>query len=230
MTVLWNDSSNKKTRLRPYPGYLWLSKLWGNTVIFYWLIKVATKFSKSLNTSALSQNSYRTLLPGSTYIAPPSNGVSQSFSQSRMRVLKSCKHRETTAKNLQSLFQGLGRDTANELERILVSEKLFHFSVTFSIKKPSHAWLRLPSVQFLLQIKWESLLPVFLILLDTYYGIRLSATTSNSKPVNSFAVLKMELQKIDISWKTGKRVTSNRQCGRISPKGELLTTFPPPSA
>ena len=47
--------------------------------------------------------------------------------------------------------------------------KNFPLSETFSIKKPNHAWLRLPSVQFLLQIKLGEPFANLSDLLDTYY-------------------------------------------------------------
>ena len=93
--------------------------------------KSSHKILEVIKHIGFSQNSYRTLLPGSTYITPPSTESLNPFTIRDEKLFEILQTQETTAKNLQSLFQGLGRDTANELERILVSEKLFHFPKLF---------------------------------------------------------------------------------------------------
>ena len=93
--------------------------------------KSSHKILEVIKHVGFSQNSYRTLLPGSTYIAPPSTESLNPFTIKDEKLFEILQTQETTAKNLQSLFQGLGRDTVNELERILVSKKTFHFPKLF---------------------------------------------------------------------------------------------------
>lgn len=64
---------------------------------------------------SMSQNSYRTLLPGASYIMPPMQEKKNPFTMSKT-ALFSFLHEETlTASSLMATFQGLGRDTAKEL-------------------------------------------------------------------------------------------------------------------
>ena len=124
--------------------------------------KSSHKILEVIKHVGFSQNSYRTLLPGSTYIAPPSTESLNPFTIKDESSLKSYKLRKRELRTFKNLFQGLGRDTANELENILVSDKLSTFR-NFFHQETKPCLTETSSVQFLLQIRWESLLPVFLI-------------------------------------------------------------------
>ncbi|GMA47154.1 hypothetical protein GCM10025854_14040 [Tetragenococcus muriaticus] len=64
----------------------------------------------------LSQNTYRTLLPGAKYIAPPQQEVLDPFTADNTQIFDRISTLPVLdGKALQSQFQGLGRDTANEL-------------------------------------------------------------------------------------------------------------------
>ena len=166
--------------------------------------KSSHKILEVIKHVGFSQNSYRTLLPGSSYIAPPSTESLNPFTIKDEKLFEILQTQETTAKNLQSLFQGLGRDTANELERILVSEKLSTFRNFFNQEtKPCLTETSFSPVPFANQMgePFASLSD----LLDTSIRIRLSATASNSKPVNSFVVLKMNFRKTATNSKNRKK-------------------------
>lgn len=63
-----------------------------------------------------SQNSYRSLLPGVDYIDPPKQESQNPFSASKEKVFAILSQASILdGKYLQSQFQGLGRDTADEL-------------------------------------------------------------------------------------------------------------------
>ena len=93
--------------------------------------KSSSKVLEVIKHIGFSQNSYRTLLPGATYIAPTKYRGPQSFYIKDEKLFEILQTRELTAKNLQSLFQGLGRDTAIELENLLTDDRLSKFFVTF---------------------------------------------------------------------------------------------------
>src|SRR5699024_4523944 len=64
----------------------------------------------------LSQNTYRTTLPGADYIAPPKQEKIDPFTASEKLVFEKLSTvSELSAKNLQNTFQGFGFDTAVEL-------------------------------------------------------------------------------------------------------------------
>ena len=152
------------------------------------------------------------------------------LSPSRMKSsLKSYKHRKRQLKIFKASFKVW--DAIRQMNwKTFWLMKNFPLSETFSIKKPNHAWLRLPSAQFLLQIRWESLLPVFLICWTPTIRIRLNATASNSKPVNSFRRVENELQKTPQTQKTRKRgYWRQTTLNEFRQKGEIADNLPPPS-
>lgn len=85
--------------------------------------KAESKIIESIKHVGFSQNSYRTILPGSTYLAPPSTNNHNPFTISDDQLFEVLQTQDLTPKNLQTLFQGLGRDTAAELAATLTSDK-----------------------------------------------------------------------------------------------------------
>ena len=71
-------------------------------------------------------------LPGSTYIAPPKTDARNPFNISDENLFELLQTEDLSAKNLQKLFQGLGRDTANELSALLETDKLKNFRDFFN--------------------------------------------------------------------------------------------------
>ena len=63
-----------------------------------------------------SQNTYRALLPGATYVAPPEAKGLNPFHLSDVQAFSQLSSiQEINPKSIQQLFQGFGRDTATEL-------------------------------------------------------------------------------------------------------------------
>ena len=63
-----------------------------------------------------SQNTYRTLLPGSLYVAPPKQDTVDPYTLNQTKVFEMLSRlEELSPKVLQQTFQGFGRDTADEL-------------------------------------------------------------------------------------------------------------------
>ncbi|EOB33813.1 adherence and virulence protein A [Streptococcus mitis 13/39] len=171
-----------------------------------------------------SQNSYRTLLPGSTYIAPPSTESLNPFTIKDEKLFEILQTQETTAKNLQSLFQGLGRDTANELESILVSEKLSTFRNFFNQEtKPCLTETASP-VPFANQVgePFASLSD----LLDTYYKDKAERDRVKQQASELIRRVENELQKNRHKLKKQeKELLATDNAEEFRQKGELLTTF-----
>ena len=172
-----------------------------------------------------SQNSYRTLLPGSTYIAPPSTESLNPFTIKDEKLFEILQTQETTAKNLQSLFQGLGRDTANELERILVSEKLSTFRNFFNQEtKPCLTETSFSPVPFANQVgePFTSLSD----LLDTYYKDKAERDRVKQQASELIRRVENELQKNRHKLKKQeKELLATDNAEEFRQKGELLTTF-----
>ncbi|CQR25565.1 fibronectin/fibrinogen binding protein [Streptococcus varani] len=93
--------------------------------------KSENRIIEAIKHVGFSQNSYRTILPGSTYIYPPQSEARNPFSIKEEKLFELLNTEELSPKNLQILFQGLGRDTATELSSQLGSDKLKHFQRFF---------------------------------------------------------------------------------------------------
>ena len=187
--------------------------------------KSSHKILEVIKHVGFSQNSYRTLLPGSTYIAPPSTESLNPFTIKDEKLFEILQTQETTAKNLQSLFQGLGRDTANELEKILVSEKLATFRNFFHQEtKPCLTETSFSPVPFANQVgePFTSLSD----LLDTYYKDKAERDRVKQQASELIRRVENELQKNRHKLKKQeKELLATDNAEEFRQKGELLTTF-----
>lgn len=89
----------------------------------------SNRILESIKHVGFSQNQYRTILPGSTYIAPPSDGKRNPFTAPDTLIFEMLQIHE----NLQKTFQGLGRDSANALSGMSLSD----FKKTLTTITPS---------------------------------------------------------------------------------------------
>ena len=187
--------------------------------------KSSHKILEVIKHVGFSQNSYRTLLPGSTYIAPPSTESLNPFTIKDEKLFEILQTQETTAKNLQSLFQGLGRDTANELENILVSDKLSTFRNFFNQEtKPCLTETSFSPVPFANQMgePFVSLSD----LLDTYYKDKAERDRVKQQASELIRRVENELQKNRHKLKKQeKELLATDNAEEFRQKGELLTTF-----
>ena len=187
--------------------------------------KSSHKILEVIKHVGFSQNSYRTLLPGSTYIAPPSAESLNPFTIKNEKLFEILQTQETTAKNLQSLFQGLGRDTANELEGLLISDKLSTFRNFFSQEtKPCLTETSFSPVPFANQVgePFTSLSD----LLDTYYKDKAERDRVKQQASELIRRVENELQKNRHKLKKQeKELLATDNAEEFRQKGELLTTF-----
>ena len=187
--------------------------------------KSSHKILEVIKHVGFSQNSYRTLLPGSTYIAPPSTESLNPFIIKDEKLFEILQKQETSAKNLQNLFQGLGRDTANELENILVSDKLSTFRTFFNQEtKPCLTETSFSPVPFANQVgePFDSLSD----LLDTYYKDKAERDRVKQQASELIRRVENELQKNRHKLKKQeKELLATDNAEEFRQKGELLTTF-----
>lgn len=187
--------------------------------------KSSHKILEVIKHVGFSQNSYRTLLPGSTYIAPPSTESLNPFTIKDEKLFEILQTQETTAKHLQILFQGLGRDTANELEKILVSNKLSTFRNFFNQEtKPCLTETSFSPVPFANQVgePFANLSD----LLDTYYKDKAERDRVKQQASELIRRVENELQKNRHKLKKQeKELLATDNAEEFRQKGELLTTF-----
>lgn len=185
-----------------------------------------------------SQNSYRTLLPGAEYIIPPQKEQLNPFQADAEKVF----HLLSTAdpldgRFLQQTFQGLGRDTANELAALLNKQPQQKLAVWSDFWQSFDASVR-PTLTIFQNKEYVTPFPFSTLageqqgfdtlsqLLDAYYegkaerdrvkqqGNELIQKVKNDRKKTEGKIIKLNQTLLD---------TENAEEYRI--KGELLTTF-----
>ena len=187
--------------------------------------KSSNKILEVIKHIGFSQNSYRTLLPGATYIAPPNTEALNPFTTKDEKLFEILQTQELTTKNLQKLFQGLGRDTANELENLLVNDKLSNFRNFFRQEtKPCLTDKSFSCVPF--SNKIEEHFSSLSQLLDFFYKDKAERDRVKQQASELIRRVENELQKNRQKLKKQeKELQATENAEEFRQKGELLTTF-----
>ena len=187
--------------------------------------KSSHKILEVIKHIGFSQNSYRTLLPGATYIAPPTTEALNPFIVKDEKLFEILQTQELTAKNLQKLFQGLGRDTANELEKLLTNDKLSNFRSFFKQEtKPCLTDKSFSCVPF--SSKTTEYFDNLSQLLDVYYKDKAERDRVKQQASELIRRVENELQKNRQKLKKQeKELLATENAEEFRQKGELLTTF-----
>ena len=187
--------------------------------------KSSNKVLEVIKHIGFSQNSYRTLLPGATYIAPPSTEALNPFTIKDEKLFEILQTQDLTAKNLQSLFQGLGRDTAIELENLLTDNKLSNFRDFFKQEtKPCLTDKSFSCVPF--STKIEGHFSSLSQLLDVFYKDKAERDRVKQQASELIRRVENELQKNRQKLKKQeKELQATENAEEFRQKGELLTTF-----
>ena len=187
--------------------------------------KSSNKVLEVIKHIGFSQNSYRTLLPGATYIAPPSTEALNPFTIKDEKLFEILQTQELTAKNLQSLFQGLGRDTAIELENLLTDNRLSNFRDFFKQEtKPCLTDKFFSCVPF--STKIEGRFSSLSQLLDVFYKDKAERDRVKQQASELIRRVENELQKNRQKLKKQeKELQATENAEEFRQKGELLTTF-----
>ena len=187
--------------------------------------KSSNKVLEVIKHIGFSQNSYRTLLPGATYIAPPSTEALNPFTIKDVKLFEILQTQELTAKNLQSLFQGLGRDTAIELENLLTDDRLSKFRDFFKQEtNPCLTDKSFSCVPFSTRI--EGRFSSLSQLLDVFYKDKAERDRVKQQASELIRRVENELQKNRQKLKKQeKELLATENAEEFRQKGELLTTF-----
>jgi len=187
--------------------------------------KSSNKVLEVIKHIGFSQNSYRTLLPGATYIAPPSTEALNPFTIKDEKLFEILQTQELTAKNLQSLFQGLGRDTAIELENLLTDDRLSNFRDFF--KQETNPCLTDKSFSCVpFSTKIEGHFSSLSQLLDVFYKDKAERDRVKQQASELIRRVENELQKNRQKLKKQeKELLATENAEEFRQKGELLTTF-----
>ena len=188
------------------------------------LDKASGKIIEAIKHVGFSQNSYRTILPGSTYVAPPQTGSLNPFTVGDEKLFQILHTEDLEPKRLQQMFQGLGRDTATELSGRLTADNLKTFRTFFA--SPTQPSLTEKSFSALLFSDSKTQMSTLSELLDTFYKDKAERDRVNQQASELIRRVENELEKN--RKKLGKQeeellATENAEAFRQ--KGELLTTF-----
>ena len=188
------------------------------------LDKASGKIIEAIKHVGFSQNSYRTILPGSTYVAPPQTGSLNPFTVSDEKLFQILQTEDIEPKRLQQIFQGLGRDTATELSGRLTADKLKTFRAFFA--SPTQPSLTEKSFSALLFSDSKTQMSSLSELLDTFYKDKAERDRVNQQASELIRRVENELDKN--RKKLGKQeeeLLATENAEEFRQKGELLTTF-----
>lgn len=188
------------------------------------LDKASGKIIEAIKHVGFSQNSYRTILPGSTYVAPPQTGSLNPFTIGDEKLFEILHTEDIEPKRLQQIFQGLGRDTATELSGRLTTDKLKTFRAFFA--SPTQPSLTEKSFSALLFSDSKTQMSTLSELLDTFYKDKAERDRVNQQASELIRRVENELEKN--RKKLGKQeeeLLATENAEEFRQKGELLTTF-----
>ncbi|MEG1486926.1 NFACT RNA binding domain-containing protein [Lactococcus sp.] len=179
------------------------------------LEKTSQKIIESIKHIGFSQNQYRTILPGSTYIAPPASNATDPFKATDEEIFDALQ-----TEKLQQKFQGIGRDSKIALTGLSVKE----FKEKLLTVKPSiYPTDNFSSIQLADDfVSFDSLSEM----LDVYYADKAERDRVKQVAASVIKKIQNELKKNRDKLKKQERellATDNAEIFRQ--KGELLNTF-----
>lgn len=186
--------------------------------------KAESKIIESIKHIGFSQNSYRTILPGSTYIAPPKTDAKNPFTVSDEKLFEILQTEDLVPRHLQKLFQGLGRDTAENLAAQLSDDKLKQFRAFFARPvQPNMTDKSFAAVPF---DKSGQTFDSLSELLDVFYQDKAERDRVNQQSSDLIHRVQTELDKnIKKLAKQEKELAATENAEEFRQKGELLTTY-----
>ena len=188
------------------------------------LDKASGKLIEAIKHVGFSQNSYRTILPGSTYVAPPQTGSLNPFTVGDEKLFEILHTEDLEPKRLQQIFQGLGRDTATELSGRLTADKLKTFRAFFA--SPTQPSLTEKSFSALLFSDSKTQMSTLSELLDTFYKDKAERDRVNQQASELIRRVENELEKNRKKLvKQEEELLATENAEEFRQKGELLTTF-----
>ena len=186
--------------------------------------KASGNIIEAIKHVGFSQNSYRTILPGSSYVTPPQTDKRNPFTISDEKLFEILHTEDLSARSLQNLFQGLGHDTAAELSQRLTSDKLKIFRAFFT--SSTQATLTSKSFTPILFEDSQKEFPSLSQLLDAFYQDKAERDRVNQQASELIHRVENELEKNRKKLKKQEQeLVATENAEEFRQKGELLTTF-----
>ena len=186
--------------------------------------KASGNIIEAIKHVGFSQNSYRTILPGSSYVTPPQTDNRNPFTISDEKLFEILHTEDLSARSLQNLFQGLGRDTAAALSQRLTSDKLKIFRAFFA--SFTQGTLTSKSFTPILFEDSQKEFPSLSQLLDAFYQDKAERDRVNQQASELIHRVENELEKNRKKLKKQEQeLVATENAEEFRQKGELLTTF-----
>lgn len=189
--------------------------------------KSEQKIIEAIKHVGFSQNSYRTILPGSTYIRPPETHSLNPYTVSDEKLFEILSTQELNPKNLQQAFQGLGRDTASELASHLQTDRLKNFRAFFEqATQPSLTDKSYAALPFVNSPENQPHFASLSSLLDFYYQDKAERDRVAQQANELIKRVASELEKNRKKLvKQEQELADTETAELVRQKGELLTTY-----
>ncbi|MBM7312425.1 NFACT family protein [Streptococcus suis] len=189
--------------------------------------KSEQKIIEAIKHVGFSQNSYRTILPGYTYIRPPETHSLNPYTVSDEKLFAILSTQELSPKNLQQVFQGLGRDTASELASHLQSDRLKNFRAFFDqATQPSLTDKSYAALPFANSPESQPHFESLSSLLDFYYQDKAERDRVAQQANELIKRVASELEKNRKKLvKQEQELADTETAELVRQKGELLTTY-----
>ncbi|MGK0551866.1 NFACT RNA binding domain-containing protein [Enterococcus faecalis] len=228
----------KRDELGDLQNIVLVVELMGRHSTIVLLNKTTGKILDAIKHIGLSQNSYRSILPGATYIQPPQAQGLNPFTTDRETVFTILSTAsELSGSYLQQQFQGLGKDTANELAFRLAqrpNEKMKGWQDFWhSLKNENKPTLiKTPAKEFFTPLLFQSLTgehyfyPNLSELLDAYYEGKAEKDRVKQQAGALIRKITNELKRNQKKLKKLKQTLADSEnAEHYRRDGELLTTF-----
>lgn len=184
------------------------------------------------------QNRYRLLLPGATYIQPPKQDKIDPFTPNTdyQTLVRDYPNEDVLAKQLQQHYQGLGRDSAQQLAADLhqPGDLAAHYQAFLAqFDHPEPTLITLPNRKTMFAAgKFDHFGPAtrqfdtLSQLLDFYYADAAQRERVQQQAGNLIRVVKNNLKKNRNKLKKLEQTLANtKQADELRLKGEILTTY-----
>ncbi|MEG0475071.1 MAG: NFACT RNA binding domain-containing protein [Carnobacterium sp.] len=188
----------------------------------------------------VSQNTYRAVMPGATYVTPPHQDKLNPFETTNSALIEVLENPVDLplAKKFQQAYQGLGSDTANELvyrseEQLDKFPEVVHsFIETIRLGKTAPTLTQVKKKTFFTPVPYLSLngesesYPTLSTLLDHYYHSKAEKDRVQQQGADLIHVVQTELQRnIKKLKKLEKTMAETELADDYRIRGEVLTAY-----
>ncbi|MCH1977289.1 fibronectin-binding protein EfbA [Enterococcus hirae] len=230
----------KRDELGDLQNIILIVELMGRHSTIILVNKESGKILDAIKHIGSSQNTYRSLLPGVDYIAPPEQNQLNPFSQEKEKVFHRLSQMDLTPKGIQQQFQGIGFDTAQELvarlserpnEKMLVWQEFF---TTIDTQR-SPSLYEVAEKEYFTPINYrffdsntqqKKMYPTLSALLDAFYQEKAEKDRAKQQGGELIRKIENELKRNRNKLKKREKTLKDSENAEDYRRdGELLTTF-----